>query len=396
MKTRILYFQMECKRAGKLLPFVLTGAIALAVLLGAIAFSAARAAAGETKADRIQAGIVLPEGDKLAKQGFSMLKSMESAESICDFYVVEEEEGKQGVRNGVYDCLVIVPPGMVEGILNGTNTPVQLVFPETKDLESHIFSEMVSSWVTILGSAQAGIYAADELCIRLGREDLIPEIERGLNEEYLSYALSREKMYRSEMISVSGEIPLPVFYGISFFVFYLFLCGIMMSSLLAPDKEALNDKLRLAGVGKGFVTFSRIGAVSLLMILVSVIFLAGFCRLLNLSLELPGILLILLVILGVSSIEVLVFEAAKNQMAGILILFIGSFLLIFASGGFIPAMFLPGSLRAAGPYLPAGIFMDALKMAVSKTYETAVWLRLAGLLAVTAGLLAAAGVREKR
>ena len=44
---------------------------------------------GKRSAGRITVGVVLPEGDAVAKKALAMVSSLESVKSICDFEYIE-------------------------------------------------------------------------------------------------------------------------------------------------------------------------------------------------------------------------------------------------------------------------------------------------------------------
>ena len=68
MSARLVYLRLELKRACKKLPHIFAGAIVLLLLAGTIALLSARMLYGETSAGRITVGVVLPEGDAVAKR----------------------------------------------------------------------------------------------------------------------------------------------------------------------------------------------------------------------------------------------------------------------------------------------------------------------------------------
>ena len=72
----------------------------------------------------------------------------------------------------------------MRGIMDGTNTPVTIVFPENAGLEAAVFRELADAGTQILKTAQAAVYAADELCSRMGRETQIPSAEADINSMY--------------------------------------------------------------------------------------------------------------------------------------------------------------------------------------------------------------------
>lgn len=59
----------------------------LLLLAGTIALLSARMLYGETSAGRITVGVVLPEGDAVAKKALAMVSSLESVKSICDLNI---------------------------------------------------------------------------------------------------------------------------------------------------------------------------------------------------------------------------------------------------------------------------------------------------------------------
>ena len=63
------------------------GAIALLFLAGAIALLAGRALYGDAAAGRVAVGVVLPKEDALARQMVSMISSLDSVKSLCDFSI---------------------------------------------------------------------------------------------------------------------------------------------------------------------------------------------------------------------------------------------------------------------------------------------------------------------
>ena len=130
--------KIEMKRALKSLPYFLAGAVVLAVLAGTIAFSANRMLYGEQSVGSIQVGVAVPEADRGAKWIMSMVSSLESVSSLCEFVYLDEEEGRRQMEKGAIYALMLIPDQLLEGIMNGTNDPVTIVFPEQAGLEASI------------------------------------------------------------------------------------------------------------------------------------------------------------------------------------------------------------------------------------------------------------------
>ena len=92
--------------------------------LGNQAGLAGRALYGDAVTGRISVGVVLPEGDRTARQAASMLSSMESVKSLCDFIYMDEEACRESLAEGELAAALLVPDDLVSGIMNGENTPI--------------------------------------------------------------------------------------------------------------------------------------------------------------------------------------------------------------------------------------------------------------------------------
>ena len=129
MSARLVYLKLELKRACKKLPHIIAGAIVLLLLAGTVAFLASKMLYGKQVSGRIHVGVVLPEGDAVAKKAVAMVSSLESVKSICDFEYMDREEGVARLRAGKLFGVMEVPEGFVQDIMNGTNTPVRIILP---------------------------------------------------------------------------------------------------------------------------------------------------------------------------------------------------------------------------------------------------------------------------
>ncbi len=157
MRTFLIYLQMECKRTLKSIPYVLTGAIVLVLLAGAIAFSAGKLLYGDRAVGRIKVGVVMPEDDALAGMAMRMVSSLDSVKSLCDFTYVEAAQGRRQLKDGELLALLEIPDGLVEGIMDGSNVPVTVVLPDNAGLEAAVFKELTGAGSSLLKTAQGSM-----------------------------------------------------------------------------------------------------------------------------------------------------------------------------------------------------------------------------------------------
>ena len=241
MRAYMIYLLLTGKRLARQLPYFLAGLAVMALLIGTAAFSASRVLYGDRSLQKIEVGVVLPKDDALSEKITKMIASLDSVESLCEFSYLERDEAFRQMKGGEVQAVLEVPSGMASGILDGTNQPATIWFPDESGLEASVFRELAESGSSVLGTSQAAIYAADE-CLNLqGAAEQISVAERDLNRIFLKYAMNREALYRKKTVSAAGDVSTAVFYGISGIVFLMILTGIPSASFLAPQPEALEQ-----------------------------------------------------------------------------------------------------------------------------------------------------------
>ncbi|MGI6054969.1 MAG: ABC transporter permease [Clostridium sp.] len=390
MRTFWIYLQLEIKRTLKSIPAFLAGAAVLAVLTGAVAFSAAKALYGKKAVDTISVGVVMPEEDRLARLAVDMVSSLDSVGSLCEFTYMEAETGRKKLKNGEILALMEIPEGLVESIMDGENLPVVIYFPEYAGLEAAVLRELTGAATSMLSVAQSGIYAADDYLRSHGLEAEISQAEGDLNRIFMSYALSREAYFREKTVSASGNVPVPVYYGISAAVFLLLLMGIPASPLLRPAGSGLEQGLARMGIGRGLQTLVRVLDVFLLLGLLLPVpvwaawkhgYLAG------------GVSLFLVTVLsGLTAAGwiVLFYELCRSSSAAILALFTVTTIMLFVSGGIVPSVFLPEPVRALGDFTVTGVLADSF-LALASGMEGFSVFRLGAMTAAILALAVAVG-----
>ena len=108
MSMYLVYWKLELKRAYQRFPQMLAGAIALLFLAGAIALLAGRALYGDAAVSRVTVGVTVP-GDALSRQMVSMISSLDSVKSLCDFQYLEREECLKGLQDGRLNAVMDLP-----------------------------------------------------------------------------------------------------------------------------------------------------------------------------------------------------------------------------------------------------------------------------------------------
>lgn len=413
MRTFFIHIKLELKKALRILPWTAAGAMVLAGLLGAIALFAFRTLEEGQEINKLKVGVVLQEEDAQAQKVVSMLGSLDSVKSICEFVFAEEEEGKKRTKSGEFACLMLVPKDFVSSIIDGSNRPVTIVFSGPMGIEEQIFKELAQAGARTLSSAQAGIYAANHMHKLYQVPASIQEAEQYLNAKYLSYSLDRDVYFRKRQVSSVEDVSVQYHYTAAGAVFLLLLSGIPAASFFAEDGRARKEKLQLLGIGAGSRTAAKAIGIMGVLTCLPALFLAiagiyswmfsGSVLAENLSVFLFEIgeksrgtlgfrmALAAAILLAVSSIIVLCYSLSGTLIGGMMMLFLGTCGMMMISGGIVPEVFLPQSFRDISGYLPTTVLISGMKRFFLSGTD---WLIILKLLAVSMGSLVIAAVRK--
>lgn len=393
MAAKLVYLKLELKRAFKRLPHMAAGAIVLMAMLGTIAFAASKLLYGETTLERVTIGVVLPEEDRFARQLVRMLGTYDSVRSVCEFSFMDSSEAEKQLRDGEIFGIMNVPEGLVQGIMDGTNIPVTITLPQGNALENRVFKELTSAGARTLGSAQAGIYAGDQLLLNYDLARGIGQLEADLNRIYMAYSLPRADLFEHVKVSATGDVDTLEFYGISAFVLYLLLAAIPVSGYLAPESRVMSQKLSLAGIGPWMATAARLAGLGALLLAAALPAALGALKFGVLEFSWLMLPALAAVCLAAAALVLFCYEAAGTLMGGVMLLFLGAVLLLFLSGGFLPLVFLPVQIRSLAPFLPTTTLMNGAKMIVTGAYGLAGWMQLGVMAAAFYSLTV--GVRRR-
>lgn len=366
MKAGWIFWKLECKKYIKIIPFILLESVIFGLLLLAFGMYASQSLYGERSMGVIRIGIVPEEESTLSGMLVNFVSSMESMEESCQFVTMERGQAYEALMDGSIYAAVILPKGMVEGILNGTNPPATVVFGNTySKMETAVFKEMAGAGERLLSTAQAGIYAADALCLQLGQPDRIQDAEDILNASYLRYALKRAEVFHLREVMATGGMDTKGYYTMSLLLVFLSFAGISMGRYASVRAEDFQRLLYARGIGMMRQYLLESSAFSVVFGALSVVvalplvqwYMTGAGR------RLPGfwgMLFLLCLFMVMGSFIRMVMEIAGNSPGGIGVAFLILLALMAAAGLFLPTAFLPVWLEQVGRCSPYTLWMEGV------------------------------------
>lgn len=369
MKAEWVFFQLELKRYGKRIPVIFMESLLFAFLILAFGFFAVRYVYGDRVIEKINVGIVSSENEEVSRMLVKFVSSMDSMEESCSFELMEEETARQRLADGSIYAAVILPEGMIESIMNGQNIPATVLFSTAYSrMETEVFKELAATGSRLLTTAQAGIYAADEMCLEQKRYDGIEKTEDYLNRAYLEYALNRTAVFKLEETDAAGGRSLVQYYGAALLLVFLSFAGLVMGKAAEGTKTALGGIMAARGCKRGrqmiadtlafaviFMLFAMAAGVPLLWIIGKN---TGF------QMETGDIFLLFTIFFTMGIfIRALIFITG-NKTAGLGVSFLILLMMMIASGLFLPKAFLPeilfNGMKNAREYLPYRIWLKAI------------------------------------
>lgn len=354
----LVYLGLQLKRTFRHLPLFVSGALLLFVLTGSIAFLSSEKLYGDAITGSLSIGVVYPEAAADERLFISALANQKTLEELTEFKETDEATGRLDLEQGKLQALILLPENFIHNIRTGVNEPAKVLLNQNQSLEARLFKTLAEAGARTLSASQGALYAAWDVF----REEGIPDAElhrmnEDMNQRYLKLSLGRDSIFDLTEVRATGDLDSLIFFLSSWMVLFLLLLGMLEAFVMRPLPEGLKTKLEIGGLGAGI----RILVDWLRLFLIQLLFLAALLGVFAAVHEelrhewtfQPGLLLSLAVIAGAMAAFILfVYTVAEDLLSGMLMLFAGSFLMVFLSGGFIPAAFFPALIRDLGFLIP--------------------------------------------
>lgn len=254
----------------------------LALLCFLLPLGAGRAA--ETALSRgvdfhgVTLAVTAPEGDGTPRQLERFMEELEDVAQYCRFVALDEKEAMEALENGEVTAVLLLPENFIRGVMWGENPDLRLIVPANRPLESLLLLWVGQSASDILSAFQSGVYAVLERYEAnpppgLDRDQVVFDI----NLRYISLALNRSGMFRTETVSATQTLPVSLHYALSLTVFFALAAAPVFVPLYGGNWLRFQRRLRAAGRGAvwGYFSAQAAGTPVLLLLLLPALLLAG-------------------------------------------------------------------------------------------------------------------------
>ncbi len=295
--------------------------------------------------------------DTYLNMGLNMLGKMASTSDYFSFIIMEPDEAKEALKRGKIIAIIDFPEGAVEGILDGTNDPVDIRFNDSNPLSSVLLTELTKSGATLLSGAQAGTYTTAQLFYANDKGQDLYEAFGDVDEIGFKLVLKRGALFDDDNDAYSSNGSIIFFIGTAVILVLIFF-GLTLAGNIHYDNNAF---LILGSSKKGFslayylakvlslASVYYVATTLLLVVLFNNSMLEGFIGKVDTA---RLIIHPLLIALYISAFLTMLMFMMPRSMDGILLIFITSIVLTIASGLLIPASFMPGIFTKLHNLLP--------------------------------------------
>lgn len=367
MKFFLTYLYLSIKKNIKICVSSLFSSLLLIVLVLSVTFLGTKLLYQDQKIGSIQLGFYTNPDIKKDKAtndtAINIIENQDSIAQICNVQKYDYKEGISLLKKGRLHAFIVMPDNIINDIIYGENTPIEVITTGESGLESFLFTEICSSAAISLSSAQACIYSLTDFCKAHGYRDNVREVLEDLNLITFRYAFSRGPYFQQKEISATNQLNTLEYYIVSAFILFLFLFAIPFAKTYAEPSYGFSKKLNTVGirpplqliidiVSLALTFFLFIGALILLLTVVALV--SGFAFRFK-AINYIGLFFLLL---SMSGFFILLFRICQTSMGGVNLLFLSSVILIFLSGGFVPLSFLPNSIKGISGFLPTTLWSE--------------------------------------
>lgn len=358
-------FKIELLRLRNRLPQITIYCITLLMITLSFAIFAASSVYSKESFSKLKCAVFFPSDFNYNQFAFNVLNESTSFSQALKLISVDSiEEGNSLLESKEISFFVIIPENYISSILNGTNNQAQIIIQDVSSIEAASINELFIVDATMLGVAQAGVYAfldfADNLKISTEKTE---ELRAKINSMYLSCFVGKESVFNETESTSVGNYSLANYYlGVGLSILLFFMSFILLKQLTDRNKS-ISDKLKLNGIRSIHLFLVR---VIITFIALFYTFFICFIGLLILKQEpnpfafvtiVPSILIICVII------NLVCFNSKSPNIAvfALLIIIISFY---YVAGGLLPLDFLPTGIKKISIFSPATYIINGFNNAL--------------------------------
>ena len=347
MKRLFNYLFLEFKKSIMVMKQSIIG---LLIMIGFLTIGVTAVSYGLLQSQvfhKVNVAVTIPESETEVKLVTRYISNLESVKNICDFYYYDESKAWDEMEKGNIQAVITFPPEFFHDVFVGKNTPADIYFKETNDVNVLVLRELIKTAVSYLQISESGVYAS--LSFGNNQKTLIEKNELGnyVAKLYAEQLLKREKTFNKEVVSVFGMYQLEEYYFSVVILTILLMSGLQFGYLYQKKNKIIIQKLKIEGIGPIMVSIVRVLVMASILWIIAL----GLLLLTNLitnimnydliHLRIGIIFSLFLLCISLASYFHGIYSLSTDSMNGTLLLLMMNLFIIVCSGILIPSPYLP-------------------------------------------------------
>ncbi len=345
----------DLKRLKNYIASILIATVIIGTICGIAGYLVSKNIYKQGTKEIIGIGYYLPEDGKeeMNNMGIGMLQNMESMKTTATLIQVDTiEEGYELLKKEEILYFIIVPEKFISSIMNGTNTPLEIIVWDNSTITSYIANEMFMSYAKYLGLAQSAVYSTIDAAYNhdLTKEERNP-IRTTVNLTFLDRSLNKDSFFDVIDSSNEGKANLLQHYLASAVMLSLIFMSFVLMPHLQGYNRSMQTKLSTLGIGQlqlfisGWISSVAGLYLSFIPCFIGVSIITKVFNPIGLITVFPAILIIGGIISAVAKLSKSIFSANMTM------LILGIFL-AYVGGGIIPSAMLPSIVQKLSSLMP--------------------------------------------
>lgn len=357
----------DLKRLKNYIASILIATLIIATICGVAGSVIAKHIYKTGTKDIIGIGYYLPEDGKedMNNMGINMLKDMESMKTTANLIQVNSpEEGYELLEKEDILYLILVPEKFISSIMNGTNTPLEIIVWDNSSISSYIANEMFMSYAKYLGLAQSSVYSTIDAAYNhnLTKEER-NTIRTTVNLTFLDRSLNKDSFF--EVIDSTGEgnASLLQHYLAAAIMLSLFFMSFVLMPHLQGYNNAIITKLDTLGLNRFHIFISNWISSTAGIYLSFIPCFIGISIIFK-SFNPLGLVTILPAICAIGCIVSIIASLAKNIFAANMSMLLLGIAIAYVGGGIIPSAMLPNIVQHLSDVMPGKYIISNIATAL--------------------------------
>lgn len=310
----------------------------------------------------VQIVYYLPEDDDMRYNllALGMLEEMKSIEETAVLTRVSNiDEGYRMLESKEALFFVIVPENFFSGIMDSTNTPLDIIINDPSSAASHIANELFLSYGTYLGIAQAGIYSAlDTARANNISSEQISDIQTRVNIIYLDRALNKDGYILVNNATNEGKLTLIQHYIAVAVMLSLIFMTFIISPLIQGYNSGVKKRLHSYRINNIHIFICNI-LITICALYIAFIPCYGAISIIYKNIYPAGLIHILPALLILAIIINIINILCHNTIVNHMTLLAVTLILTYIGGGILSSALLPKIIQQLSAFMPGAYIIKA-------------------------------------